>query len=548
MITLPRNVYKRDLLHWVYSLNVDECDKKEWELLKNVCTCYLYNGDHKFQIDRILFSEEDKQIIEDRDYIHADDIEIRARFIDVAIRCGLYKNKKLELKRQCSDLYLTIAENFHDCYAFIRTLLVRDVPALWDTDFINRLLKVIKKEDFNPRVLITVKDRILKNLGKDSEALTFILDIYSQRAKNEKKNDYQWLELYVDFLLAYNQLNRDTFHLKKALINEEEGDSLIHESEPDTFNTNIHEIYQSAFNEIDKVKELHPTEWNRIHEKLVRAKKDFVEILSFAGVHFKYEVSETFKQKVKEFLAPKMNFDNSMDVLLLLLDAPCYAAINDLVEKKRQEWSVKNPFLASCFNMAQLNDDGNNVGISNDDAGFNVQVHNYYRMHSLYYLWTIVEHFKSLQLKIDEDKVWNLLYYKKSSFVGEEQLTLWEKGICSIINGEPLLGSYILMPQVECIIRKIAEKKIGDMTKLSSKLQFEKMLGDILNELKPSMTDALYFELKFFLVDGCGVNLRNKMMHGLISNPMEVYKYSVYLLYFALNLFFREDRFLFNKE
>ena len=35
------------------------------------------------------------------------------------------------------------------------------------------------------------------------------------------------------------------------------------------------------------------------------------------------------------------------------------------------------------------------------------------------------------------------------------------------------------------------------------------------------------------------------MMHGLIENPMQVQKYSVYLLYIALNLFFREDNFLF---
>jgi len=84
MIKLPKDTYKRDLLHWVYSLNVEDCDQKEYELLKKVCTCYIYNGKHNFQIDRIKITESDKVLIQERDYIHSENKEIRARFIDVA--------------------------------------------------------------------------------------------------------------------------------------------------------------------------------------------------------------------------------------------------------------------------------------------------------------------------------------------------------------------------------------------------------------------------------------------------------------------------------
>lgn len=102
MIKLTKDTYKRDLLHWVYSLNVEDCDQKEYELLRKVCTCYIYNGKHNFQIDRIKITESDKVLIQERDYIHSENKEIRARFIDVAIRSGLYKKNKLELKRECS--------------------------------------------------------------------------------------------------------------------------------------------------------------------------------------------------------------------------------------------------------------------------------------------------------------------------------------------------------------------------------------------------------------------------------------------------------------
>lgn len=547
MIELPIDAYKRDLLHWVYSLNVDDSDIEEYELLKKVCTCYLQNGEHPFQIGKVQITQKEKHLIEKRNYIHAEDIEIRARFIDVSIRCGLYKQDKLSLKRECSDLYLKLAESQHDCYALVRAVLVRDVSALWDEQFASSLLDVIRNEDFNPLRIVDIADRLTKNLGEESCAINGLIEIYERRLYSEKQRDYQWRLNYLDLLLSFKRISQDKCHREKALVHEADGDETNQNKEPNTLYPTLHQTFQDAFNEIDQVRKLYPEDWERIHAKLVEEKKTFVEMLSLAGIHTRYEVSTKFQEQTREYLMPLMNFENPLDVLLLLMKAPFFPADENTAKKLRQKWSKESPFMAMCFNMAQINSDGNTVGVSCDDAGFNVQAHRYMRLHILFYLWTIVEHFHRLRLRLEEDKVYGLLHSKHSKYVNEEQLILWSKGICAVLNGEPLLGAYVLMPQVEFILRALAEERLGDMTKLANELQYETALGGVLEKLKSSMSETMNDELRFFLVDGCDVNLRNEMMHGLVENPMQVQKHSVYLLYIALNLFFREQTFLFQQ-
>lgn len=545
MIELPKDAYNKGLLHWVYSLNVNKQDINEWELLKKVCTCYLFNGDHPFQIDKLIITDSDKFAIEEREYIHSENIEIRARFIDVAIRSGLYRNQKLDLKHECSDLYLSLAEKLHEPQAFVRSILVRDVRTLWDEAFVNRVLAIVRNEDYNPHWLVVISDRIKSNLGLNCSAVMELLGIYEDRLMTDKSNDYQWQLQYVEMQLCFCRIDKMKAHQMRGLVHEAEGDYTIAHKEPNTFYPNLHQIFQDAFNEIDQVKDKYPNDWERIHNKLVIEKKEFVEMLSLIGVHTKFEVSEDFQEQVRAELLPQMKFNNPMDVLLLIMNTPCFSAFEETVMNIRKRWSQESPLLAICFNMAQVNSEGNTVGVNKEDAGFHVQVHQFLRMHTLFYLWTIVEHFHCLHLELEEEKVFGLLQSKNSKYVDHNQLILWTKGICSILNGEPLLGSYILMPQVESIIRKLAEDNLGDMTKMDKELQFEETFGNVLNKLKSKMSEAMNDELRLFFVDGCGVNLRNEMLHGLIENPMQVQKHSVYLLFFALNLFFREDKFLF---
>lgn len=540
IIRLPDNTLTQDLLDWLYSFTVDKHNQEEWELLKKVCTCYLSNGKHVFQIDRIEITKNDKRLIEENNYINAENKEIRARFIDVAIRSGLYKDRKLTLKRECSDLYLGIAYERHSCFAFVRSLLVRDVRKLWDNDFVTRILNVVEKEDFSPHWLCVVADKIKVNIGIDSDVINTILKLYKERYEKEKYNDLQWRLKYVELLVCFEQINKNEAHRRRALVYEAFGNYIVNNKEPNTFYPNLLQIFQDAFNEIDSVKELFHEDWKRVHGTLEKEKINFIKDLSSFGIKTNYEVSDDFKKIVEKEFLPNMSFNTPMDVLYLIMDVPSVPLLMSLGKNVTH----RNTLLSMCQNSIQLDSKGNVVGLMKGGVE-DINIHRFSRMHILFLLWAILDHYHDLRLQLEESEVYNLLLSKKSRFVNEDILIIWVKGICCIVNDDPLLGSYILMPQVEAILRNIAEEKVGDMTDLSKELQFEYTLSVVLNKIKPYMSKAFNDELRYFFIDGSDVNLRNKMMHGLIDNPLLVNKYSVYLLYFALNLFFREDKFLF---
>lgn len=544
MIQLLDNTYKRDLLHWVYTLNVGECDLVELELLKKVCTCYLFNHSHDFQIDRIQINETEKRLIKERDFIHAANKEIRARFLDIAIRSGMYPSQKLEMKRQCSDLYLELSAEQHECSSFIRSIMVRDVHSLWDDVYASNIMSVIEQESFNPKWIETVAPKLRQNLGANSTTIKSVLSLYTRWKETEHQEDFIWQLQYIDFLLAFEHISNEDAHLRKALVHEAQGDHMTASKAQNTFYPNLHQTYQDAFNEINKIRNQYPEEWQRIHEKLVASKKEFVDMLSIVGVRTKFEVDESFQNYIRNEVLTKLEYSDARDVLLFLMNVPHYPADDQLVNSIRQKQSTQSPLLACCFNMAQVNREGNVVGQTKNDAGFNVQTHRFLRIHMLYHLWTITEHFQAMRLCLKEDDVYTLLYSKNSKLINESNLILWTKAICSIMNGEALLGTYILMPQVEAILRAMAEEVIGDQTKLTQEKQEESTLGGVLNSLRPLMSETLNDELQLFLIDGCDENLRNRMLHGLIESPMIVQRNSIYLLYIALNLFFREKKFI----
>ena len=92
------------------------------------------------------------------------------------------------------------------------------------------------------------------------------------------------------------------------------------------------------------------------------------------------------------------------------------------------------------------------------------------------------------------------------------------------------------MPQFEKALRNIASSKV-DTVHLENKRQDEHNLYEVLQDLKPFMSNELNNELVYFLTSGCDVNFRNRLMHGLIK-PFEILRYGPYMICLALKLFF----------
>lgn len=543
MITLPHDAYKLDLLQWVLSLNVSESDKAEYELLYKVCGCYLWNGDHDYSIHKITITEEQKSLILERDYIHAEDKEVRARFQDVALRCGMYHKERRCLMRECSDLYLELYEELGDYPFLIRSVLVREIRFLYDEVYGQRLVNIISTHKPNPTWIKVIADRLKINYGLKSFVVQSILDTY---ATMEALADFDWRSKYYELLFTMGQIEEKEYFFRQAINHENEGDYQISIEEPNTVYPNPHVVYQNAFNEIDKIAKSHPEDWKRIHDKCVRERKRFVEMLSIAGIQTRYDVPNEIKEKIHREITQTLKFDNAQAVLFEILESPYFPAIPSFVQNVRSKMSNDSSIMAMCSYSEQLDKNGNTIGISREDYGFKVSVHRYLRSIFLYYLWTMVDQFHLHRLKLEEETVYDLLRTRQSTYIDEQRLLFWSKGIAAIFNGEEIMGSYLLIPQIEYLIRALAELKIGDQTKLSKEIQNESTFGPVFHDLKPHIEDCLYDEINYFLLDGIDLNLRNTMMHGL-AEPMIVLRHSVYVLYLALNLYFYEDRFLFRE-
>jgi len=76
-----------------------------------------------------------------------------------------------------------------------------------------------------------------------------------------------------------------------------------------------------------------------------------------------------------------------------------------------------------------------------------------------------------------------------------------------------------LIPQLENLLRKIAEKSKIPIIRLTSDGLQDKILGDFLQDkdFQKIIGDDLNSYLFWFLADKAGLNLRNKVAHGFIK-------------------------------
>jgi hypothetical protein len=111
----------------------------------------------------------------------------------------------------------------------------------------------------------------------------------------------------------------------------------------------------------------------------------------------------------------------------------------------------------------------------------------------------------------------------KPSFIEDDRVQVWAKAYLNYFNGDILVASHLLMPQLEHALHNLLEEIVDDATMLNNDVQKEPTLMGILNQLRPYCNDTLYDELTMFLVDGNDVNYRNRLLHGLIGS-MDIVK------------------------
>ncbi|WP_314071264.1 DUF4209 domain-containing protein [Campylobacter showae] len=133
---------------------------------------------------------------------------------------------------------------------------------------------------------------------------------------------------------------------------------------------------------------------------------------------------------------------------------------------------------------------------------------------------------------LEEHRVSMRLIYdicRNSSIVPADRTDIWAQGLYYGFDRNFLVSSHLLIPQIEHLARiLLQQEKIPTTTIDKYGVESEKSINSLLQEPKiyELLGRDLTEELKFLLTETIGLNYRNKICHGLVSespNSADVY-------------------------
>lgn len=105
------------------------------------------------------------------------------------------------------------------------------------------------------------------------------------------------------------------------------------------------------------------------------------------------------------------------------------------------------------------------------------------------------------------------------------------EGLESYFKDDHFRATCILAPQLEDFLRQLLAVFGGQTTKVNSNAFEEKSLGTVLSELKPVISEPVYYYINWVLRDYRGLNLRNNVAHGFFKKKHGSPKYSTAVLH-----------------
>lgn len=126
-----------------------------------------------------------------------------------------------------------------------------------------------------------------------------------------------------------------------------------------------------------------------------------------------------------------------------------------------------------------------------------------------------------------------------SRFVPSGHEYLWALGLNEGMKGNYGVATSVLAPQFEHLVRDVL-RSMGIQTRIikDDGTEDEKSLNALINEpaLVDKFGDSIVFEIRLLLCDPQGVNLRNRVAHGLIDDSVNWSLQAVYFWWFTLRL------------
>jgi len=224
------------------------------------------------------------------------------------------------------------------------------------------------------------------------------------------------------------------------------------------------------------------------------------------------------KEKIQEYI--DWLTDGNLKTVLAKI-AVNYIPKKEEVIKQLQDLSKKAP-ISFLFSRRIIDDKGRviaTVGSLEDDINGHIvlQISQNMQISSFFLRETLNALIKKFNLSTDE--IVNYLY--ESPIFEERRKEFFIQGIDAFLNGDCLVSLHILIPQIEALIRNLAEKVGVSILKPSrSGGFFYRTLDELLREesIIKVLDEDMCLYLRVLLTDPRGWNLRNDVTHG-ISKP-----------------------------
>lgn len=533
---IPSDIFDTDLLCFLNPNRFeDDLTIEKVKLLHKICICKICGFGTQVHIEDENFTEYEYNIIISNDWQNNINVEIKARCCDILKK---REKDKRAIIAKASDAYIEVFRLTKGMDYLERAASIRSFKQVNNDDFLKIVLNEITTKTLKYPFWLSNIVKILLKSYPIEKLSSLKVEIGKCVQEKKKSKEYSKERDYIDILYLFNSITRQEQHKLKALSFETEADETWNNQEENTFYPNLPDLYRNAYQEINKINSIEPDMHKRIKEKLVRANKYFIEILSKAGISYKMPFLEEEKRKIEKWIADE-KWESFFDFIALLHNIP-FASKENI--EQYMNISRKGSVLSSIMGTNRLDNNGNTIGLDNPENSLRTEAHIYYRQKILYTLWTCIDKAANMKLFIEEDMLFYIMKNRIPYFLqDEERLIFWVKGLISGFNKDFMTASHILIPQIEWALRSIVEAHQGSLVKLEEERQEEATLGTILKCLDNVMHEEIKFEMESFLQSGIDVNFRNKLSHGLLSS-FEVMQYGIFLWWLCLKLFFDIDR------
>jgi hypothetical protein len=149
---------------------------------------------------------------------------------------------------------------------------------------------------------------------------------------------------------------------------------------------------------------------------------------------------------------------------------------------------------------------------------------------------------KGVDLFVQSDESWKNAVkelVEKSVFVPKDRTAIFERALIAGFEGDYLMFTHFMIPQLENSIRMLfGLNKLKTTSVSSSGIQEERDLNQLLSDQSAETIFGkdLVWEMRSLLIEKCGLNLRNRVCHGLINSSDVNSGSSLFLLWLSTYL------------